>query len=91
MEGPELFEALLELAESVGLRVQRVGRQPALDGLSPSASAVVRVRGEVRVLLADPDPLEARIALLARALRDHAGPALEERFLAPALRACLEE
>lgn len=91
VEPPALFEALVELAESVGLRVQRVGRHPAFDGLSPSSSAVVRVRGEVRVLLTDSDPLEARIALLARALREHAGSALEDRFLAPALRAVLED
>ena len=90
MEAAELLEALVELAASVGLVVQRVGRQPAFEGLSPSSSGTCRVRGEVRVLLADSDPLEARIEVLARALRAAAGPALEERFVPPAVRACLE-
>ena len=90
METPELLEALIALAESFGLAVQRVGRQPAFDGLSPSSSGTCRLRGEVRVLLADSDPPEVRIEVLARALREAAGPALEERFLPPAVRACLD-
>jgi hypothetical protein len=90
METPELLEALIALAESFGLAVQRVGRQPAFDGLSPSSSGTCRLRGKVRVLLADSDPPEVRIEVLARALREAAGPALEERFLPPAVRACLD-
>jgi hypothetical protein len=90
MEAEALLGALVELAESVGLAVQRVGRQPVFEGLSPSCSGTCRVRGEVRVLLADSDPLEVRIEVLARALRELAGPALEERFLPPAVRVCLE-
>lgn len=90
MEAPALLGALVELAESLGLAVQRVGRQPVFEGLSPSSSGTCRVRGEVRVLLADSDPLEVRIEVLARALRELAGPELEERFLPPAVRACLE-
>jgi hypothetical protein len=90
MEPSQLLETLLELADSVGLAVQRVGRQPAFEGLSPSSSGTCKVRGKVRVLLADSDPLEARISVLARALREDAGEALEERFLPPAVRACLE-
>jgi hypothetical protein len=90
MEAPELLEALRELAQACGLEVQRVGRQPAFEGLSPSSSGSCRLRGKVRVLLADSDPLEVRIEVLARALRETAGAALEERFLPPAVRARLD-
>jgi hypothetical protein len=90
MDEPGLLEALLELAADTGLEVQRVGRQPAFEGLAPSASGVCRVRGEARVLLSDSDPPGARIAVLARALRSLRGEDLESRFLAPAVRQCLE-
>jgi hypothetical protein len=90
MEGPALLAALLELADDVGLRVERVGAQPALDGLSPGSSAVCRLRGATVVFLSDSDPLATRVRTLARGLREHSGDALEERFLAPALRACLD-
>jgi hypothetical protein len=90
MEERALLEALLELAEETALPVQRLGRQPIFEGLSPSSSGVCRVRGELRVLLSDSDPVSARVAVLARALRRHRGEALESRFLAPALRECLD-
>lgn len=86
-----LLEALHALAGEVGLPVQRVGRQPAFEGLAPSSSATCVVHGEVRVLLADSDPVAVRVAVLARALRRVAGERLEARFLPPAVRACLEE
>jgi len=90
MEERALLEALLELARESALPVQRLGRQPIFEGLSPSSSGVCRVRGELRVLLADSDPVPARIAVLARALHSERGAALQERFLAPALRECLD-
>lgn len=90
MEDLELFQALLELASETGVAVQRVSRQPVFEGLSPSSSGVCRVRGEVRVLLADSDPLPARIEVLARALSGSRREVLEGRFLAPALRECLD-
>lgn len=91
MEGPALLVALRELADEVGLRVERVAAQPALEGLSPGSSAVCRLRGQTVVFLSDSDPVATRVRTLARGLRDHSGEALEERFLPPALRACLEE
>ena len=90
MESAALLEALVDLAREVGWEVSRVGRQPVLDGLSPSSSAVCRVRGKVLVFMADSDPVEVRAEVLARALRERIGDALEDRFLAPAVRACLE-
>lgn len=89
MEPAALLEALLELAREAGLVVQRVGRQPAFD-LPPVASGVCRLRGEMRVLLADADPLAERIRVLARALCECAAADLEGRYLPPAVRECLE-
>ena len=91
MEDPALLAALRELAEEVGLRVERVAAQPALEGLSPGSSAVCKLRGETVVFLSDSDPLATRIEWLARGLRQHSGESLEDRFLAPAVRACLDE
>ena len=90
MEPRELLEALVELARETGLPVQRVGARPAFDGLTPSASGVCKVRGEVRVLLSDSDPVPERVQVLARALARGREQQLEGRFLAPAVRECLE-
>ena len=90
MDDAGLFEALLALAQETGLPVQRLPRQPLYEGQPPSPSGSCRVRGEVRVLLADSDPLPARIQVLARTLRRTRGEALEGRFLPPAVREALE-
>jgi hypothetical protein len=81
---PELLAALLELAREVDLEVRRVPAEEA------RASAVCRVRDRFWVLLSAADPLPDRIAVVARALRTHAGEACEGRFLPPAVRAALE-
>jgi hypothetical protein len=83
----ELLAALSELAQGAGLRVRRA-EGGAEDG--PLASGVCRVRGELFVVLVAADSEEDRIAVLARALRAHAAPALEARWLPPAVRACIE-
>lgn len=88
MEPQALLDALCELARDAGLAVKRLGAA-GTEGL-PASGGVCRVRGEVWVLLGDGDPVEERIELLARALRDHAGPALEDRYLPPAVRERLE-
>jgi hypothetical protein len=90
MEAPALLDCLLEIAGETGLPVQRVGRLPAFEGLPQGASGVCRVRGELRVLLFDSDPLAERIRVLARALREGRSAELEGRFLPPAVRECLE-
>jgi hypothetical protein len=90
MEETLLLEALVELARETGLSVQRLPRQPLYEGQPPSPSGSCRVRGEVRVLLSDSDPLPTRIQVLARTLRRTRGEALEGRFLPPALREALE-
>ncbi len=90
MEPAALLDALALLAAETGLVVQRVAGQPVFEGLPPSSSGVCTIRGEVRVVLSDSDPLSARIQVLARALRSRCGAELEGRFLPPAVRQCLE-
>ncbi|MGH0029710.1 MAG: hypothetical protein ACQGVC_07960 [Myxococcota bacterium] len=90
MDERDLLEALVELAAETGLAVQRVSRQPVFEGLSPSSSGTCRVKGELRVLLSDSDPPAARIGVLARALARERGERLAGRYLAPALRECLD-
>jgi hypothetical protein len=87
MEGPELLSALIELAGEAGLRVRAAG--PAGEG--PLESGVCRVRGELWLVLSASDPVAHRIDVVARALRAHAAPFLESRWLPPALRARIEE
>jgi hypothetical protein len=88
MQSVDLMQALLELADEVALEV-RVVRAPA-EGEPWPASAVVKVKGRVWVVLSAADPVEAQIRVLGRALVVHAGPALEDRYLAPALRDVLD-
>jgi hypothetical protein len=90
MDASALLHCLLELAGETGLAVRRVGRQPAFEGLPLGSSGVCRVRGELRVMLFDSDPVPERIRVLARALREIRGAELEGRFLPPAVRECLE-
>lgn len=87
MSPEELLERLLELARETGLPVRLV-RGSALGEVVPAAaSGVCRVRGEVWVVLSASDPPQARIGVLAGALRAHRGEELESRYLPPAVRA----
>jgi len=87
MDAVEIQDRLAELARDAGIDVRVLARGG--PDLAPE-SAVCRVRGRVWVVLAEADRPEQRIAVLARALREHAGPLLEERYLPPALREVLE-
>lgn len=87
MEPTEILDRLVELAREAGIDVRVLSR--AGPDVSPE-SAVVKVRGDVWVVLAEADLPEQRIAVLARALREHAGELLQERYLPPALRDLLE-
>jgi hypothetical protein len=90
MEPRELLAALLALAEEVALPVRRIGSDASFEGLAPTRSGVCVVRGRCSVWLSPADPAACQVEALARALRAHAGAALEMRFLPPAIRACLE-
>jgi len=89
MQPADLMQALLDLADEVELEVRAV-RVGGADGEPPVSSGAVRVKGRVWVVLSDSDPADVQISVLASALVAHAGEALEERWLAPALRAVLE-
>jgi len=85
----EILRELLALADETGLRVRPIRGAPASDAEPSAASAVCRVRGEVWVVLSGTDAVDQRIAVLAEALREHAGGELEGRYLPPALRRLL--
>ncbi len=86
----ELRDALAELARELGIDVRVVTGASELEPGIPVRSGSCRVRDEVWVILVSGDPLEEHIAILADALREHAGDALESRFLPPAVRARLD-
>ena len=84
MERRELLELVLDLARDAGIEIRH---EPAS---APVKSGVCRVRGALWLVLSAADPLEERLAVAADALRAHAGPLLEERYLPPAVRELLE-
>lgn len=89
MQAADLIQALLDLADEVGLEVRAL-RGGAGEGEAPLSSGIVKVKGRVWVVLSASDPPDAQIDLLARALLAHSGEALEERYLAPAVRGALD-
>ena len=90
MEPPALLDLMAELAEQAGLRVRVMPRGGAVEGESLPGTGVCRVRDQIWVVLSPHDPIEERIDAVAAALRDHAGPYLEGRFVPPAVRARIE-
>ncbi len=91
MDAPEILDHLVELAREAGISVRVLGRGAESVGDLPPQSAVCRVKGEVWVVLSAADTPEERVAVLAGALREHAGGVLEGRYLPPAVRDRLEE
>lgn len=87
MTETEVLVALVELADEAGLRVRAA--QGAADAGPLASSGVCRLRGQTVIVLIGDDPLAERIAVVAGALREHAGAWLEDRWLPPALRAHL--
>jgi hypothetical protein len=86
VEPSALFEALLSIAEEVGMRVDRLSGRGLEDGMAPPASARCRLRGETWVMLAPSDPATRWIEVLGEGLREVAGEDLEARYLPPAVR-----
>ena len=85
MEKATLLDALLELARTADLEVRFLRRSQAVD-LEVPTSGACRVRGHVWILLSTADPVDVHIDVLADALRTHAAPLIEGRYLAPAVR-----
>ena len=73
----ELLEALQALARELELEVR------VAPGGDATTSGVCRLRGRPWVLLAASDPLERRVAVLAGALRAHAGAAARRATCRP--------
>ncbi len=90
MEPSAILEALLDVARDAGLEVRAVGRDGLEPGESPPASGVVRVKGNVWVMLSSVDPVAIQLEVLAGALRDHAAEWIEDRYLPPAVRSLFE-
>jgi len=90
MDEKDVLEVLFELAAEAGIRVKVAGRGAGGADAGPLASGVCRVRGELWVVLSSSEPVGAQIRTLAWALRAHAPALIEERHLAPAVRAALD-
>ena len=88
MQQASLMQALLDLADEVGLEVRAV--RAGGEGEPPLASGVCRVKGRVWLVLSSADPVDVQISTLAEALVAHLGGALEDRYLPPAVRALLD-
>ena len=86
MEALELLSAMVDVAESAGIEVRGLGSGAVTDGGPSAESGVVQLRGRVIVMLSRSEPLEERLEILSRALRQHAGAWLESNFVAPAVR-----
>jgi hypothetical protein len=85
VEASEVLAHLVAFAGEAGIRVRAAPRsEAALE------SALCRVRGELWLVLVPADPVEHRIDVVVRALREHAPELLEERWLPPAVRARVE-
>jgi hypothetical protein len=85
VEPSEVLAHLVALAGEAGIQVRAASSsEAALE------SALCRVRGELWLVLVPADPVEHRIGVVVRALREHAPVLLEERWLPPAVRARVE-
>ena len=66
MTEAEILRELMAVAERAGLAVQTVPRGRAIEGGAPVTSAVVRVRGAVRVVLVAGDGLYGALRKIGR-------------------------
>ncbi len=82
MEGPDLLDALVEVAERAGIAVRVL---PRGDGEPGPHSGPCRIRGAPWLLLAPGDPLEEQIAAAVDAIRRYA-PEAGQGWLPPAVR-----
>ena len=87
----EKMQALLELAHDADLEIRSVGLHSQPAGEPAPTSAVCRVRDALWVVLSAADPPTRQVEVLARALRDHRGEWLEDRWIPPVLRDLLQD
>jgi hypothetical protein len=82
----QLREELIDLARDAGLEVRVAGVSRVGESEALPTSGTCRVRGALWVVLSAADPLDLQLDILADALRTHAAPFLESRYLLPAVR-----
>ena len=86
MDQHDKLEALISLAESLGLEVRIASRYNGLT--SRAGGAMVKLRGREILFLDSDAPLVERIDVVASALRHR--PELAERYLQPDIRQTIE-
>lgn len=86
MEGAELLRAMIDVAGAAGLEVRILGAVEPTAGDGHPSSGQARLRDQVIVVLAESDPVEERLDVLAEALRTHAADYFADRFVPPAVR-----
>lgn len=90
VDGRQLLEGLLELADAAALEVRILSAQAATADHAPVESAACRVGERVWVVLAPDDPPEHQAEVLAGTLCRFRRDFLEGRFMTPALREFVE-
>ena len=89
MEDDAQLRALLDLAESIGIRVRRAPPPGQVEGVGDHpGGALVRLRDQEMLFVDPAAPLADRVDMVAAALRGR--KELEDVFLPPALRELLE-
>ena len=83
MDSHSLLNALIDLAETLGIATRRVSRA----GEGPGG-ALVRLKGRELLMLDPASPLADQIAVVAAALKGR--PSLDDRFLPPEVRQVIE-
>jgi len=91
MDAERLLEALLELAGLARLEVRVLSASSAATDFAPTSSAACRVGERIWVVLAPDDPPMEQAEILAGALARYRSDFLEENFVAPGVRAFLEQ
>ena len=88
MDDHARLQALLELAESVGLAVRYAARAEAASFEGSPGGALVKLRGREILFLDSAAALGDRIAVAAAALKGR--PRIEEVFIPPEIRELIE-
>jgi hypothetical protein len=91
MDPSTLLETLLELADRTRLEVRVLSAAAGQADFSPTGSAACRVGDRIWVVLAPDDPPLHQAGVLAETLVRFRSDFLEECFLAPGVRAFVEQ
>ncbi len=89
LDRQNLRDQLIEYTRAADLTVDLVSHRAGNDAWNTS-SGICRLHSKVRVLLIAQDPIDDQIAVLIDALRLHGQSWIDDHYLPPAIRACLE-